>query len=101
MQYLVVGIILILALLAISVSNKHGIPSLLLFIILGMGFGTLGLEFNDYVFADGFAAVALMVIMFYGGFGTNWNMVKPVAKEAIVLSSLGVVATALLTGLFC
>jgi cell volume regulation protein A len=42
-----------------------------------------------------------MVIMFYGGFGTNWNMARPVAKEAIILSSLGVVATALLTGLFC
>jgi cell volume regulation protein A len=39
--------------------------------------------------------------MFYGGFGTNWSMGKPVAKEAIVLSSLGVVVTALLTGLFC
>lgn len=101
MQYLIIGFILVLALLAISVSNRHGIPSLLLFIILGMGFGALGLEFNDYVFADGFATVALMVIMFYGGFGTNWRMVKPVAKEAIVLSSLGVIATALLTGLFC
>lgn len=101
MQYLIIGIILILALIAIRVSSKHGIPSLLLFIVLGIVFGSIGMEFNDYVFADGFATVALMLIMFYGGFGTNWNMVKPVAKEAIVLSSLGVVATALLTGLFC
>lgn len=101
MIYLVIGIILILAILAIRVSNKHGVPSLLLFIVLGMIFGTLGFEFNDFEFADSFATVALMVIMFYGGFGTNWNMAKPVAKEAIVLSSLGVIATALLTGLFC
>lgn len=101
MQFSIIDIILILALLAISISSRHGIPSLLLFIVLGMGFGAIGLEFNDYVFADGFATVALMVIMFYGGFGTKWNMVKPVAKEAIVLSSLGVVAMALLTGLFC
>ncbi len=100
MHYLIVGIILILALFAIRVSNKHGIPALLLFIVLGMIFGAIGFEFEDYKFADGFAKVALMVIMFYGGFGTNWNMAKPVAKEAIVLSSLGVVATALLTGLF-
>jgi cell volume regulation protein A len=42
-----------------------------------------------------------MVIMFYGGFGTRWSMGKPVAKPAIVLSSLGVAATAVLTGLFC
>ena len=101
MQYLIIGIILILALFAIRLSNKHGIPALLLFIVLGMGFGLLGLDFNDYQFADGLATVALMVIMFYGGFGTNWKMAKPVAKEAIVLSSLGVVTTALLTGLFC
>ena len=101
MQYLIIGIVLILALIAIRVSSRHGIPALLLFIVLGMVFGAIGLEFNDYVFADGFATVALMVIMFYGGFGTNWGMVKPVAKEAIILSSLGVVATALLTGLFC
>lgn len=100
MPYLLVGVILILALFAISVSNRHGIPALLLFIVLGMGFGALGIEFNDFAFADHFATVALMVIMFYGGFGTNWNMTKPVAKEAIVLSSLGVVATAFLTGLF-
>lgn len=101
MSYLLIGIIFILALFAIRVSNKHGVPALLLFIVLGMGFGALGLEFDDYEFADNFATVALMVIMFYGGFGTNWNMAKPVAKEAIVLSSLGVVATALVTGLFC
>lgn len=101
MEHLLIGIILILALFAIRISSKHGIPALLLFIVLGMGFGLLGLEFDDYHFADGLATFALMVIMFYGGFGTNWNMTKPVAKEAIILSSLGVVTTALLTGLFC
>lgn len=101
MNYLVIGIILILALLAIRVSNKHGVPALLLFIVLGMGFGAIGIEFEDFQFADGFATVSLMVIMFYGGFGTNWKMAKPVAKEAIVLSSLGVAVTALFTGLFC
>lgn len=100
MIYLIIGIIFILALFAIRVSNKHGIPALLLFIVLGMIFGAMGIDFGDYEFADNFATVALMVIMFYGGFGTNWNMAKPVAKEAIVLSSLGVVATALVTGLF-
>ncbi len=96
MNYLVIGIIFILALFAIRLSNKHGIPALLLFIVLGMVF-----EFEDYGIADNFATFALMVIMFYGGFGTSWKMAKSIAKEAIVLSSLGVVATALVTGLFC
>lgn len=100
MSYLLIGFIFIMALFAIRFSSKYGIPSLLLFIVLGMAFGAMGIEFENYVFADQFATVALMVIMFYGGFGTNWKMAKPVAKEAIVLSSLGVVATALVTGLF-
>ena len=100
MAYLFIGSIFILALFAIRFSSKYGIPSLLLFIVLGMFFGAIGFEFDNFLFADQFATVALMVIMFYGGFGTNWNMAKPVAKEAIVLSSLGVVLTALVTGAF-
>ena len=101
MNYLIIGIIFILALFAIRFSHKQGIPALLLFIVLGMAFGAMGFEFEDYGFSDNFATLSLMVIMFYGGFGTNWRMAKPVAKEAIVLSSLGVITTALVTGLFC
>ncbi len=100
MQYLIIGVIFILALFAIHFSNKRGVPALLLFTVLGMTFGALGIEFENFEFSYNFSTLALMVIMFYGGFGTNWNMAKPVAKEAIVLSSLGVVATALITGLF-
>ena len=97
MNYFVIGIIMILALFAIRFSHKHGIPALLLFIVLGMSFGALGLEFDNYEIADNFATISLMVIMFYGGFGTNWRMAKPVAKQAIILSSLGVAATAMIT----
>lgn len=100
MPYLNIGIIFILALFAIHFSNKRGIPALLLFIVLGMAFGAIGIEFENFEFSYNFSTVALMVIMFYGGFGTNWSMAKPVAKEAIVLSSFGVVVTALITGLF-
>ena len=100
MNYLIIGFIFILALFAIRFSNKYGVPSLLLFIVLGMSFGAIGVEFENFVIADQFATIALMVIMFYGGFGTNWNMAKPVAKESTILSSLGVVVTAVVTGLF-
>ena len=100
MNYLIIGFIFILALFAIRFSNKYGVPSLLLFIVLGMSFGAIGIEFENFVIADQFATIALMVIMFYGGFGTNWNMAKPVAKESTILSSLGVVVTAVVTGLF-
>lgn len=101
MDLLITAIVLFLAMTAIRISSKSGIPALLLFIILGMAFSFLGFEFNDFKFADKFASIALMVIMFQGGFSTNWNMAKPVAKESIILSFFGVIATALLTGLFC
>ena len=101
MELLLTSIILFLAIIATRISDKSGIPSLILFILLGMGFGILGVEFSNFTIADYFANLALMVIMFQGGYSTNWNMVKPVAKVSILLSFLGVVVTALVTGLFC
>lgn len=100
MNLLLITLILILALVAIKLSSKSGLPALLLFIILGLIFSRLGIEFNNFQIADNIASISLMVIMFYGGFGTNWSMGKHVAKEAMILSSLGVFLTAILTGAF-
>ena len=55
-------------------SNRLGVPALLAFLFLGMLFGSDGLfkiPFEDYAFADQVSTVALLFIMFYGGFGTN------------------------------
>lgn len=85
------------------VSNKLGIPMLLAFILLGMGFGSDGLlkiSFSDYHITEDICTVALIFIMFYGGFSTNWKQARPVAVKAGLLSSLGVLITTLLTGLF-
>lgn len=84
--------------------SRFGMPALLAFIVLGMIFGSDGLvkiPFDNYAFAETICSAALILIMFYGGFGTNWNQAKPVAAPAIVMSSLGVISTALLTGAFC
>ncbi|MFV0313524.1 MAG: potassium/proton antiporter [Anaerotignum sp.] len=87
-----------------KISNRLGIPMLLIFILLGMIFGSDGLvkiSFDDYVLAEQICTVALIFIMFYGGFGTKWSKAKPVAVKAILLSSLGTVITAVLVGVFC
>lgn len=68
MNLLLVASVLFLAIFAIKISNKSGVPALLLFIILGMAFSFGGFEFKDYEFADNFATLALMVIIFQGGF---------------------------------
>lgn len=77
---------------------------LLAFIILGMIFGSDGfvkISFDDFALAEQVCTVALVFIMFYGGFGTKWSKAKPVALQSIALSSLGTLLTAMLVGLFC
>ncbi|MBR5265704.1 MAG: potassium/proton antiporter [Clostridia bacterium] len=101
---LLVSIIIFACVILNKISSKLGIPMLLAFILLGMFFGSDGfvkIPFENYRFAEQICSVALIFIMFYGGFGTNWNEAKPVAKKAIMLSTAGVIMTAGLTGLFC
>mgnify|MGYP001009138460 CR=1 FL=1 len=104
-QYLLLAtLILIICVLGNKLSNRIGVPMLLAFILLGMLFGSDGLikiPFDNYAFAEQICSVALIFIMFYGGFGTNWREARPVAAPAIVLASLGVVLTALFVGVFC
>lgn len=83
---------------------KLGIPTLILFIGLGMLTGSDGLGgfyFDNYELAQQICSVGLVFIMFYGGFGTNVKIAKPVLPQSILMSTLGVIITALLTGLFC
>ncbi|SMB81588.1 potassium/proton antiporter, CPA1 family [Peptoniphilus asaccharolyticus DSM 20463] len=96
-----VAIVLMLALFAVRIADFSGIPSLLLFIFLGIAFNLMGFEFYDFEVSNSIATLALMIIMFYGGFSTNWSMGKPVWKESAILSTFGVFFTAILTGAFC
>lgn len=101
---LVVSIVIFACVIFNKISSKLGIPMLLAFIILGMLFGTDGIvkiPFENYGFAEQICSVALIFIMFYGGFGTKWSEAKPVAGRAILLSSLGTILTAFFVGLFC
>lgn len=96
---LYVSIILLAALIAVQVAKKSGIPSLMLFLSLGIISSLLGFTFDHFVFAQKFSTIALLIIIFYGGFGTNWKAGKAAMKEALILSSLGVILTSLLIGL--
>lgn len=100
----VVALIILLCVFFNKLSNKLGVPMLLAFILLGMVFGTDGLfkiDFEGYAAAEQICSVALIFIMFYGGFGTKWSEAEPIAGKAVLLSTLGVLLTAGLTGLFC
>ena len=103
--FLLVSAIVILAcVLCNKLTSKLGVPALLAFILLGMFFGSDGvvkIPFDNYVLAQDLCSAALIFIMFYGGFGTNWHQARPVAVKAALLSSLGTTLTAGLVGLFC
>ena len=101
---LLISIILFACIAANKFSDKLGMPVLIIFMALGMLFGSDGLfkiSFENYVATEQVCTVALIFIMFYGGFGTKWEMAKPVAVKAVLLSTIGVVITALLTCGFC
>lgn len=105
MSYLLIcTLIILLCVLSSRLTQRLGVPVLLAFIGLGMLFGENGIfqiNFGDYLLSEQICTIALIFIMFYGGFGTNWIQAKPVAVKAAVLSSFGVVLTTGLTGVVC
>ena len=100
---LLIGAILIFCAIMISKTGyRFGIPTLLLFLLVGMGFGTdgLGLEFDSAADAQFIGMIALSIILFTGGMDTKLRDIKPVMAQGMILSTVGVLLTTLLTGGF-
>ena len=100
---LLVGSVLIFTSILISKTGyRFGIPTLLLFLLVGMAFGSdgLGIQFNSASDAQFIGMMALSIILFSGGMDTRYSDIKPVLKQGILLSTVGVLVTTLLTGLF-
>lgn len=100
---LLIGSVLIFSSIIISKTGyRFGIPTLLLFLLVGMLFGSdgLGLQFNSAEDAQFIGMIALSIILFSGGMDTKYQDIKPVLKPGIVLSTVGVVLTTVLTGVF-
>ncbi|MBW3469031.1 potassium/proton antiporter [Arthrospiribacter ruber] len=100
---LVGSLLLLISILAGKTSYKFGVPTLLLFLAIGMLAGSDGIgriNFDNPQAAQFIGIVALNFILFSGGLDTNWTSVKPILKEGLVLSTLGVLLTALSLGTF-
>lgn len=98
------ALIILICITSSKALYKFGVPTLLIFIVLGMLFGAdglVGFDYNNFELTKNICTLALIFIMFFGGFGTNWNMAKPVAIPSILMATLGVGITAGLTGVFC
>lgn len=100
---LVGGCLLLLGVMASKLSDRAGVPSLLLFLVIGMLAGSEGIggiAFDSAIAARSAGTFALMIILFAGGLETEWNAINPVLAPGLVLSTAGVVLTMLLLGTF-
>lgn len=96
------SILIFISILISKTGYRFGIPTLLLFLLVGMLFGSdgLGLQFNSAEDAQFIGMIALSIILFTGGMDTKYSDIRPVLKQGILLSTVGVLLTTLLTGLF-
>ncbi len=100
---LIGSILLLISIIAGKTSYKFGVPTLVLFLVIGMLAGSDGIgeiHFDDPNVAQLIGVVSLNFILFSGGLDTNWKAVKPILKEGISLSTVGVLFTALGVGGF-
>lgn len=99
---LVGAAVLLAAVAAVRLISRAGLPSLLIYLAIGLaiGEGGLGLHFEDADLTQVLGTVALAVILAEGGFTTDWKVVRPVAPLAAVLATVGVfLSVAVTTGL--
>lgn len=100
---LIGSVLLFLSIIVGKTSYKFGVPTLLLFLALGMLAGSEGIggiHFDDPEVARFIGVVALNFILFSGGLDTSWKGVKPVMWQGFALSTLGVLLTAFSLGFF-
>ena len=96
------SILLFVSILAGKTGYRFGVPTLLLFLVVGMLFGSdgLGIQFYNMKAAQFIGMVALSIILFTGGMDTKFSDIRPVLAPGIMLSTVGVLFTTLFTGLF-
>jgi cell volume regulation protein A len=102
MVLLALSLLFFASLLVGKAGSKYGVPILLLFLGVGMfaGMGRFGEVFhNNYELAQAIGTIALSVILFSGGLDTKMQEIRPVMAQGVVLATIGVLLTAVITGL--
>ncbi|MGF1636813.1 MAG: potassium/proton antiporter, partial [Cyclobacteriaceae bacterium] len=100
---LIGSLLLFISIIAGKTSYKFGVPTLVLFLAVGMLAGSEGLGgiyFDDPKLAQFIGIVSLNFILFSGGLDTSWATIKPVLWQGVSLSTLGVLITAISLGVF-
>ena len=96
------SLLLLISIIAGKTGYRFGVPILVLFLFVGMLFGSdgWGLHFESAKTAQLIGVIALNIILFSGGMDTKLSEIKPILPHGIILATLGVLFTALITGVF-
>ena len=102
LMLLVGSVLFFISMLVGKAGHRFGVPVLLLFLGVGMLFGSdgFGLVFENVQTAQAIGSICLCIILFSGGLDTKFSEIKPVVWPGVVLATVGVLLTALLTGIF-
>ncbi len=94
------SILFFISILAGKASSRFGVPALLLFLSVGMLFGSdgLGIQFENIHIAKNIGTIALCIILFSGGLDTSISEIRPIISKGVILATFGVFLTALITG---
>lgn len=105
---LILSLLFFVSIFTDKIGYKFGVPTLLLFLAVGMLFGPDGLgeiiwqgphiESFTTDQALGIGTVALCIILFSGGMDTKLSDILPVLNPGIALSTAGVLLTAFISG---
>jgi cell volume regulation protein A len=103
-QVLLVGAaVLLLSILAVRVSVGFGLPTLLIYLAIGvlLGESGFGLEFDNAEVAHALGFAALILILAEGGLTTPWPEIRPVMRLGVSLATVGVGVSVLVMAVFC
>lgn len=98
---LVLSFLFITSIFIGGIGYKYGVPSLLLFLVVGMIFGIdgIGINFDNVYVSNNIGTLALCIILFSGGLDTDIAKIRPVLAQGIMLATIGVLITALTLGI--
>ncbi|WP_202238586.1 potassium/proton antiporter [Actinacidiphila reveromycinica] len=92
--------VLLVAVIAVRLASRSGLPTLLIYLGIGVAIGQDGLfgfTFDDVQLTQVLGYAALVVILAEGGLGTKWHEIKPVLPAAAVLATIGLLVSVLVT----
>ena len=92
MVLLIGAVVMLVAILAVRVSVRAGLPSLLIYLLMGvlLGESGLGIQFEDANVAHALGFAALVLILAEGGLTTHWEEIRPAMGLGVALATLGV-----------